>query len=93
MRLFYNNRSSFSTPLQAQVPDQESIINTPTLRASEQGLKEMQLVKLNTDIAINQSFATTSMTMTFKNPNNQILAGNLIFPLPEGALVMVMLLT
>jgi len=47
----------------------------------------MKLTKLDVDVSINGIFSKTSMTMTFYNPNKRVLAGDLVFPLPEGALV------
>lgn len=61
--------------------------SAPTMLISEPGMKEMQLVELEVNAIINQAFAETSMTMTFHNPNDRPLAGDLVFPLPDGALV------
>jgi len=60
---------------------------TPQMLISGSDLKQMQLTKLNVNVSISHIFAKTSMTMTFFNPNDRDLAGDLVFPLPEGALV------
>jgi len=71
----------------AQTSPDANEIAMPVMQVTGQGLKEMELEKLDVDVKVNQSFSSTSMTMTFRNPNNQDLAGDLVFPLPEGALV------
>ena len=71
----------------AQTSPDASEIAIPVMQVTGQGLKEMELEKLDVDVKVNQSFSKTSMTMTFRNPNEQDLAGDLVFPLPEGALV------
>lgn len=61
--------------------------STPVMLPSQTNLKQMKLVELDVDITINGAFSKTSMTMTFYNPNKRRLAGDLLFPLPDGALV------
>ncbi|MCP4149557.1 MAG: DUF2135 domain-containing protein [bacterium] len=47
----------------------------------------MVLSQLDVDVKINGFIAETKMTMTFYNPHNRDLEGQLYFPLPEGATV------
>ncbi len=62
-------------------------IAPPTMQLADSKLKPMELRKLDVNVIINGSFAETQMTMTFYNRNSRALAGDLVFPLPEGALV------
>jgi Vault protein inter-alpha-trypsin domain len=50
-------------------------------------MKAMVLSKLAIDVNILGSIAETRMSMTFYNPHDRNLAGELDFPLPEGAFV------
>ncbi|HWK03240.1 MAG TPA: VIT domain-containing protein [Puia sp.] len=61
--------------LRAQVPSIK-------VEGKESGLVYLQ--KLNIDVSINGSIATTTWTMTFKNKTARILEGELGFPLAEG---------
>jgi tetratricopeptide (TPR) repeat protein len=47
----------------------------------------VNLHDLKIDIQVIGNIATTTMQMTFSNPNNRLLEGELVFPLPEGASV------
>jgi len=47
----------------------------------------MKLASVDTDVQIVGHLAETRMTMTFYNPNSRRFAGDLYFPLPEGATV------
>ncbi|NQT36653.1 MAG: DUF2135 domain-containing protein [Planctomycetes bacterium] len=47
----------------------------------------LHLAGLNVDVRIFGHVAQTSTTMTFSNPNDRVLEGDLYFPLPEGATV------
>lgn len=49
--------------------------------------EEMTLAALDIDVKVSGFLADTSMTMTFANPNDRVLSGDLYFPLPEGATV------
>jgi len=83
--LFITLLISVTASAQPLVPENSEAM--PSILLSEPGLKEMQLAQLDVDVKVNQSFSKTSMTMTFRNPNDRVLAGDLVFPLPEGALV------
>jgi Ca-activated chloride channel homolog len=48
---------------------------------------KLELTKVDVDVRIHGPLAQTSMTMTFANPTQHVLSGDLIFPLPEGATV------
>ena len=47
----------------------------------------LQLALLDTKVRILGYLAETRTTMTFRNPHGRALAGELVFPLPEGATV------
>ncbi|MFH1708857.1 MAG: VIT domain-containing protein [Planctomycetota bacterium] len=47
----------------------------------------IQLAAVKVEARIVGTLAETTMTMTFKNPHDRALAGDLYFPLPEGATV------
>ncbi len=47
----------------------------------------LELRKLSVDARIVGFVAETRMTMTFYNPHDRVLAGDLYFPLPEGATI------
>ena len=47
----------------------------------------LKLTSVKIQVQILGYFAETRMTMTFFNPNHRVLAGDLYFPLPEGATV------
>jgi len=49
--------------------------------------KPLQLNRVDTDVQIVGHVARTRMIMTFYNPNRRAMAGDLVFPLPEGATV------
>ncbi len=53
----------------------------------QKNLTPIQLSKLSVDARIFGYMTETSLTMTFYNPNSRQLAGDLYFPLPEGATV------
>ena len=61
--------------LHAQVP-------TIKVDGKESGLVYLQ--KLNVEVTINGTVATTTWTMTFKNKTGRVLEGELNFPLAEG---------
>ena len=47
----------------------------------------LQLAKVDAEVRVFGYVAETKMTMTFRNPHKRQLAGDLYFPLPEGATV------
>ncbi len=47
----------------------------------------VRLARVDVDIRIHGFVADTAMTLVFYNPNDRVLAGDLYFPLPEGATV------
>lgn len=49
--------------------------------------KPMKLARVETDVKISGLIADTSVQMTFANPNDRVLEGNLYVPLPEGATI------
>ena len=49
--------------------------------------EEMVLSKLDVDVRIHGFLAETTSTMTFNNPHNRVLEGDIYFPLPEGSTV------
>ena len=49
--------------------------------------KPMRLARVDTDVKISGLLADTTVQMTFANPNGRVLAGDLYFPLPEGATI------
>jgi hypothetical protein len=60
----------------------------PALVSIDSGKPEpLYLARLAVDVRIFGVVAETRMTMTFSNPHDRQLAGNLYFPLPEGATV------
>jgi Ca-activated chloride channel family protein len=63
-------------------------IVTPTIVvAKEEKAEPLKLSAVKIDITVLGYMAETKMTMTFYNPNSRVLAGDLYFPLPEGATV------
>lgn len=61
----------------------------PVLVIREPGKKEQQLDvrELRLDIKVRGHLATTTFDLTFFNPNNRVLEGELVFPLGEGQTV------
>ncbi len=53
----------------------------------EEKAEPLKLAAIKTRVQVLGYLAETRMTMTFFNPNNRVLAGDLYFPLPEGATV------
>jgi hypothetical protein len=53
----------------------------------EKKLVPLNLTAVRTEVRIHGYLAETKMTLTFGNPHNRALAGDLYFPLPEGATV------
>ena len=57
------------------------------VKEGEKKVEPMALAKVDTDVRIHGYIAETRMTMVFANPHDRALAGDLYFPLPEGATV------
>ena len=57
----------------------------PSLKANGSDPDAVVLQKLAVDVVINGAIATTTWTMTFKNPTGKTLEGELNFPLPQDA--------
>src|SRR6185437_4930978 len=55
----------------------------PTLKATGSDPDAVVLQKLAVDVVIDGAVATTTWTMTFKNPTGKMLEGELNFPLPQ----------
>ena len=47
----------------------------------------LELTRYGVNVMVHGFVAETSITMTFHNPNDRVLAGDLHFPLPDGATV------
>ncbi|MDH4128113.1 MAG: VIT domain-containing protein [Spirochaetota bacterium] len=50
-------------------------------------LEALSISKVNVNVKIFGYIAETKMTLTFYNPNNRILSGDLYFPLPQGTTI------
>jgi len=63
--------------------------NVPPILVTEgdKGSERLSLSKVAVEVEIHGFLAETRMTMTFRNPSNRQLAGDLYFPLPEGATI------
>jgi hypothetical protein len=48
---------------------------------------QLNMTKLNVNVEINGIYSQTTFFMTFYNDTNQRLSGELVFPLPDGAVV------
>ncbi len=60
----------------------------PSLMIKENGTSEpLRVSKVKVESVINGFVTETKMTMTFSNPKNRILEGELYFPLPQGSTV------
>ncbi len=57
------------------------------IRDEPRQLKEILLEEMLINVKVVGNLATTSFEMRFFNPNNQVLEGELVFPLMEGATV------
>lgn len=53
----------------------------------EEGMVPVHVRSLRADVEIVGFLAETTLVMTFDNPNPRVLEGELIFPLPEGAVI------
>ena len=63
--------------------------NIPPILVTEgdKGSERLSLAKIAVEVEIFGFLTETKMTMTFRNPHNRPLAGDLYFPLPEGATI------
>ncbi len=69
-------------------PAQAQTIRVPMLVVpAEDKAEPLKLSAIKTEVRIFGYLAETRMTMTFFNPNHRVMAGDLNFPLPEGATV------
>jgi Ca-activated chloride channel homolog len=60
----------------------------PTLLVKQgDAYEEMSLSRLDVDVRIHGFLAETTSTMTFHNPHDRVLEGDMYFPLPQGATV------
>jgi len=59
----------------------------PWIRLESRDLKPMELQSLRVEARVDGFLAETRVTMAFRNPNPRAIEGELVFPLPEGALV------
>lgn len=57
------------------------------LVSNEEGSVPVHVQSLDVDVHISGFLAQTTLTMTFHNPNDRVLEGQLVFPLPEGATI------
>lgn len=57
------------------------------VQPGDKKLQQLRLSKLKVEARILGFIAETKMTMTFHNPHNRVLEGDLYFPLPEGSTV------
>ena len=57
------------------------------VKDGEKKVEPLKLAKVETSVRIFGMLAETKTTMTFFNPHNRVLSGDLYFPLPEGSTV------
>jgi|WetSurMetagenome_2_1015567.scaffolds.fasta_scaffold14128_2 Ca-activated chloride channel homolog len=57
------------------------------LTTLDDSTEPIHLSKLDTQVRILGATAETRTTMTFHNPHDRVLEGNLVFPLPEGVTI------
>ena len=73
---------------QAQQPVEEPRLPPPAMMILEdERSTPLQISEVNTQVRIRGQIAETRMTLTFLNPQSRNLAGDLFFPLPEGATI------
>ena len=71
-----------------QPPLEERRSPPPALMVHEDDRsKPLQISEVKTQVRIRGHIAETRMTMTFFNPQSRNMAGDLFFPLPEGATI------
>jgi hypothetical protein len=59
----------------------------PSIKTNGENAQTVYLQKLDVDVKITGTLATTTWTMLFKNSSNRLLEGELNFPLPQGTSV------
>jgi Ca-activated chloride channel homolog len=76
-------------PLPAQGPGQGSANGLPPAMFDESGdnARPLDIARVEIEASVLGYAARTRMTLTFSNPGNGAVAGNLYFPLPAGASV------
>jgi Ca-activated chloride channel homolog len=75
-------------PTPEPMPVPTPVTRPPALVVDEAGDPIPMLVDhVDTKVVIRGLLAETTMTMTFRNPHNRVLEGELFFPLPEGSTV------
>ena len=85
----------FTMPILAQdvspvEPDDPIVIDAPTIFVPPSRLKDLKPIELTcykTSVRVTGFVCQTEITMTFYNPNRIQLAGDLVFPLPEGVTI------
>ena len=78
----------FAIHANSQTLEKDNITRPPLLTAKIDGKRSsMEITKIKTQVKIIGMITETRMTLTFYNPHNRILEGDLHFPLPEGATV------
>ena len=72
---------------QAIIFSQDSVPPPRIFIAGESGTEKLRVNRVEVEALIHGVVAETRMTLTFYNPHNRVLAGDLYFPLPEGATI------
>lgn len=62
-------------------------IPPPRIELSDTNSTPMQVQELSVAASVRGLFATVDTTLVFHNPNDRLLEGELVFPLPDGAAV------
>ncbi len=76
-----------TTSLSAQAVPPALFVDVNQGRSQKKKVEALSLSKVSIDVRILGYIAETRMTLTFYNPNNRVLAGDLYFPLPQGATI------
>ncbi len=76
-----------ATALSAQAVPPALFVDVNQGRSQKKKMEALSLSKVSIDVRILGYIAETRMTLTFYNPNNRVLAGDLYFPLPQGATI------
>ena len=79
--------SLLSASAQMLPPDGLLPFPPPRLELSDTNSTPMQVQELSVAAAVRGLFATVDTTLVFHNPNDRLLEGELVFPLPDGAAV------
>lgn len=75
-----------AAPAQEPMPPQTSLPPVMVVTVDDKAMP-IQVEKVAAIVRILGSIAETRMTLTFRNPHDRALSGDLYFPLPEGATV------